>query len=198
MTLFLVRHAQSCFNASSVPDERPALHALDHDPITKLGQRQAAAVAARLATVIGKEACDLVYSPLLRASETARAIGSALPNASARPELSLAEISIRSTGGSRSVEHSFHALYSLVESIDPRVASRTQIVVTHEWVAQVILVRLLGMPLDSRTWFRLANASLSTVKLDNCVNLLTGLQEPTLAIVGINDVSHLSHEERTN
>lgn len=198
MTLFLVRHAQSRFNASCVPDDRPALRAPDEDSITELGARQAAAVAARLASAIGERECDLIYSPLPRARETARAIGHAVPNARSRAELSLAEISIRSTGELENAGTRLHALCSLVDSIDPRVAPRTQILVTHEGAAQVILVRLLGIPLDSPTWFRLANASLSTIKLDECVNVVSGISAPTLAIVGINDVSHLSPKERTN
>lgn len=69
MRLLLVRHGQTVGNVRrELQDGR--------DPLTELGRRQAAAVAAYLATLGAAEA--LYSSPLDRALETARLIGAAI------------------------------------------------------------------------------------------------------------------------
>src|SRR5215471_4794144 len=64
--LILVRHGESTAN-------REKIFAEDHTPLTDLGRRQAADVAARIASHFHPSA--IVASPLVRARQTAEVIG---------------------------------------------------------------------------------------------------------------------------
>ena len=94
MQLLLLRHGETVGNiARQLQDE--------HDPLTDLGRRQAAAIAAHLATLGPAEA--LYSSPLGRALDTARAIGSAIGH-EPQPRAAWAEINVGRAAG-----HTFDA-----------------------------------------------------------------------------------------
>ncbi len=94
MRLLLVRHGQTLGNIlRQLQDE--------HDPLTELGRRQAAAVAAYLAGLGAAEA--LYSSPLQRALDTARIIGAAIGQ-EPQPRPAWAEIDVGRAAG-----HTFDA-----------------------------------------------------------------------------------------
>ena len=94
MRLLLIRHGQTLGNVlRQLQDE--------HDPLTDLGRRQAAAIAAHLASLGAAEA--LYSSPLSRALDTARIIGAAIGH-EPQPRPAWAEIDVGRAAG-----HTFDA-----------------------------------------------------------------------------------------
>lgn len=198
--LILVRHGQSTFNA-----EHRIQGQLD-PPLTDLGQQEAAAAATRFRadTVAG-----FYCSPLMRAHQTAAAIGRALGREPERVP-GLMEIWLGSWQGRTGAElareepelweqWTTFSSWDLVPGSEGRVRFTDRVsttlhelwarhpegdvvCVTHGGVVQVALHEAIGRIPDGQFPFRIENASISV--------LIT--VRGRIVIAGANDVAHLS------
>ena len=182
-------------------------------PLTELGRRQGAAIAARLKRDLADTPCQLYSSDLKRASQTAEILGRELGPA---PQF-LAGLRESNggaaTGKSRqwarentsadldrclfdchpwSGAESWREFYERVAScmnrlVEEHEAERLPIVVTHGGTVSNIVVWWLGIPLDDlpeRTPFTASPGSIS---------ILTANRPGRVAIERLNDVAHLAN-----
>ena len=196
MNLYLVRHGESAFNAEG------RIQGQTNVPLSELGRQQSEALAAALV----KLPIEAVYSsPLERAFETARPLAEAL-DLPVQIEPRLMEINAGIFQGK--VWREIQAEYPVEAAswtahepdfVIPRGESRRQlmergmaaleairstdldevVVVAHGGVLTAALKGLLGVPAE-RNPFNLFNASISQVRWDSQVRLIT-----------LNQVDHL-------
>jgi len=197
--LILIRHGESTWNR-----ERRIQGQLD-PPLSEQGHEQARRVAGRLAR---RQVEALYTSDLLRASQTADAIASAL-GVEAKPMKELREIFLGDWEGLHTDElaqrfpDAWHAWtrepsWDVVprgegaSAFETRVASALEhlfeahshgdaIVVTHGGVIQIALHSVVGRPSHGLFPFRISNGSVSIVERRNS----------RMVIATVNDTSHL-------
>lgn len=190
MTIILVRHAQSIANATTPVEYRVAKSDRTNSSLTELGIEQARCLSNRLAGEFGEtESITLMSSPLHRARDTARIISSELPAAVIIEYPFLQEIV--ASNEQREVRRAIVAITPDISDFtnDLRKSRDLKIVVTHEWVAQIILGCLIGVQ-SSDIWFRLANCSVTRLESDIFMRS-SGLREWGLSVSSLNDVAHL-------
>ncbi|MGI8926155.1 MAG: histidine phosphatase family protein [Tepidiformaceae bacterium] len=199
MIIYLVRHGETAYNRDGLGLGRADV------PLTELGQRQALAVAARLAEV----PLDRVFSsPLERALSVARAIagergvpldvraeltemdvgeteGLTFPEMRERHAPFLAEW--RGPGGAAAVMPGGESLSAVDVRLQPfysalrGTAADAVAVVSHNFVLRLLLCHLLGLELGAFRSFLLGLASVSMLSLER--------GEATLRL--LNDSCHL-------
>lgn len=197
--LILIRHGESTWNR-----ERRIQGQLD-PPLSEQGHEQARRVAGRLAP---RRVEALYTSDLLRASQTAAAIASAL-GVEARPMKELREIFLGDWEGLHTDElaQRFPEAWDAwtrepswdvvprgegASAFEGRVVSAMDrlfeqhsrgdaIVVTHGGVIQIALHRVVGRPSQGLFPFRISNGSVSIVERRN----------GRMVIATVNDTSHL-------
>jgi phosphoserine phosphatase len=203
MRILLVRHGETKWNAEG----RYQGQTFDI-PLSDVGCRQAHALAARLAGVALTRA---VSSPLLRATQTAGAVlgsrsrcldvdpgflevahgdweGRLDSDVQARDDAlrrAWRETPDRVTlpGGESLEDVNRRAWPAFARACRGLVEDDTLLVVSHDGTIRVLLCRVLGLSL-ARVWsFRQAPA---------CLNLLEGPDVEHLAVVRLNDASHVS------
>jgi phosphoserine phosphatase len=179
LILYLVRHGQTGHNRDGLGLGR------DDVPLTKLGERQAAALGNRLAAV----RFDRVFaSPLQRAGQTAMAIARGVPVESRE---GLTEMDVGETEGMTFEEMrkrypdflarwtgdrpdlvsmpGGESLRDVSTRLDPFVAELSSLaakvvaIVSHNFTLKVLLCQLLGLELPKFRAFTLGVASLSVV-----------------------------------
>lgn len=179
--------------------------------LTKRGQRQARLVADRVRTLIGQEVPQLVSSDLMRASQTAKAIGDALGTA-ARLDPDLREMSYGSAGGRPQVwmaEHEHHApragdrmnhrsvpdgesrrefairVYRAMARVIENPAP-VHVLVTHGFTLTFLVAAWVEMPLDATGYINLRAST----------GGITHLRQDDIrfnrAVLNLNMVSHLA------
>ena len=196
--MLLVRHAESTGNAERL------IQGVTDLPLTPFGERQAEALAQRLARE--RRPCALYASPLRRAWETALTIGAVcdlspqpLPDARERDfgvgngmpiaqALEQYAVSGSAPGDLRLVfpgEEAYDAFRERVAAaflaLEERHDDETVVVVTHSGSIAAFLTVVLGLPADRHRLFRIGNASITTLDLRGGVAM----------VLGINDRCHL-------
>lgn len=203
MRILLARHGETVWNVEG----RHQGQGFDI-PLSEVGRAQAQALAARLA---GLELARAVASPLLRARETAELAldtrASILGLDPALMEIAhgewegclASEIRERYPDIQRAWRESPHTVTlpggesfqgvmdrawpAFCRACEGLGEEDTLLVVTHDGVNRAILCRILGLPL-SRVWaFRQA---------PTCLNLLEGGDVDHLAVVRLNDATHIN------
>ncbi|MCA9826502.1 MAG: histidine phosphatase family protein [Dehalococcoidia bacterium] len=200
MTIYLVRHGETAFNRDGLGLGR------SDEPLTELGQRQAAAVADALAA---RPIAAVYSSPLQRAKHAAeliaRATGSSLE---VRPDLTELDAgdteglafplmrerfpdfftAWRGNGahevplpGGESITDLALRLQGLAAEIRERATSEGVCVVSHNFVQRALLCDLLGIGLESFRSFAIELASITTLSI----------RGKTVRIESLNDVCHL-------
>lgn len=200
MRLILVRHGQTRHNADGRVQGRADI------PLSDVGQRQAAALAAVLAA---EPIAAVVSSPLRRARDTAAAIAAAHGLAVlVEPELvemdvgvmeGLSGAQMRSQypdvlkrwlepggtavplPGGESLAAVQERAWQAVSRLRERFPDGTVVAVTHNFVIAGIVCRALGLPLDAFRRFRIDLASRTTVEIgpERCL------------VLHLNDICHL-------
>jgi probable phosphoglycerate mutase len=203
MRIILARHGETSWNVEG----RHQGQSFDI-PLSEAGRAQAMALAARLQ---GQPIARAVASPLLRARQTAEiALGArvsmlvfdpgfmeishgewegrlASEIRETHPELQRAwreqPETVRFPEGESLQDVQDRAWPAFVQACEGLGEDETLVLVSHDGVNRVILCRILGLPL-ARVWsFRQAPTG---------VNLLEGPSLDRLAVVRLNDASHLN------
>ncbi len=206
MRLILVRHGQTRHNADGVVQGRADI------PLSDVGQRQAAALAAALADVpLGA----VVSSPLRRAWDTATAIAAAHGlTVQAEPDLiemdvgvmeGLSGAEMRSRypevlkrwlapggtavplPGGESLAAVQERAWRAVCRLRQRFPQDTVLAVTHNFVIAGLVCRAIGLSLDGFRGFRIEVASCTTLEVgpERCL------------LLHLNDTCHLRDLERS-
>lgn len=202
MRILLARHGETSWNVEG----RHQGQGFDI-PLSEMGRQQARALGQRLA---GISIARAVASPLLRARETAElALGDrsgclnldpalmeiahgawegrlATEIREEQPDLQRAWREAPHTvvlpGGESFQQVQDRAWPAFLKACEGLGADDVLLVVTHDGVNRALLCRVLGLPL-ARVWaFRQA---------PTCLNLLEGSDPGCLAVVRLNDASHL-------
>lgn len=205
MRILLIRHGETSWNVEG----RYQGQSFDI-PLTGAGRSQAQALAARLRTLSATRA---VCSPLLRAQQTASLLLEAMPPLpeSLHQDKDLMEINhghwegrfaadvarehpdeveawrntphtFRIPGGESLQEVQERGWQSLLRACQGLGEEGLVVMVGHDGVNRAILCRVMGLPL-SRVWsFRQAST---------CLNLLEGPDPENLALVRLNDATHI-------
>ncbi len=203
MRILLARHGETAWNVEG----RHQGQGFDI-PLSEVGRRQAEALGGRLR---GLPLVRAVASPLLRARQTAEtALGDraamlrldpafmeiahgewegklASEIREAYPEIQRAwreaPHTVTLPGGEsfqRVLDRAWPAFCAACEGLGEE---ETLLLVTHDGVCRVLLCRILGLPLE-RVWaFRQA---------PTCLNLLEGAEPERLAVVRLNDATHIN------
>ncbi|HLZ72060.1 MAG TPA: histidine phosphatase family protein [Dehalococcoidia bacterium] len=200
LRLLLLRHAQTAHNRDGLVQGRA------DNPLSELGQRQAAALAERLSTA----PLEAIYSsPLVRARQTAEAIAAphglgvaiepdliemdigameGLSGAELRerfPEFMKAWLSQDAGGaampGGESLAQVQARAMAVVERVIARHPAGVAAVVSHNFVLLTVLCAILGLPLHEFRRLRQGVASLAIVEV------LPGQRR----LVSFNDLCHL-------
>lgn len=203
MRILLARHGETSWNVEG----RHQGQGFDI-PLSEVGRRQAEALGARLRPVAFARA---VASPLLRAKETAElALGQQAGKLQLDPALmeiahgewegrlatEIREVypevqrawreaphTVTLPGGESFQQVLDRAWPAFVGACAGLGEEETLLVVTHDGVNRVLLCRILGLPLE-RVWaFRQA---------PTCLNLLEGPEPDRLAVVRLNDATHIN------
>lgn len=200
MRLLLVRHGESAWNASGL------LQGQADPPLSELGRRQAARMAARL---VDEPIDAIVASDLIRAHDTAKALADAV-QLPIQPRVDLREVDLGSwTGASREEleqkdpgawrswriegiegweggERYDQAIVRVAEAISGIAAEwrdRTVVAVTHGGTIRLATCHLLGMPAaDLGRIMSIGNASITEFLVE---------PDGTGRIVRLNDMAHL-------
>jgi probable phosphoglycerate mutase len=184
MRLLLLRHAETILN------QEHRVQGLSQSDLTPLGQDQACA----LAEALKGERLDAIYSsPLARALQTARAIAAARgiavqevdplkeANAGEMEGLLASELSalypkfmarwpVDATAampGGESLQQVQDRVWPFLGGLPERHQDQTIAVFTHNFVIQVVIAKMLGMPTVAALKLRIGLASISEVEWSN-------------------------------
>jgi probable phosphoglycerate mutase len=202
--LLLIRHGQSTWNAIR------RIQGWADPPLDDAGREQASKLASRLAAEEHNIAA-LYSSPLLRANQTAYAIGQTLGlivqtddrlkenNVGQITGLNDAEVNQRfpdwvaqfqqagneyiTPPGGEDRDHFVQRATAVMADIVARHPDQTIAVVSHGGTLGVYLAHLLGMPIHRRLPFQFDNASLSIVRIT----------ERRVRLIKFNDTWHLAN-----
>lgn len=181
-------------------------------PLTELGRRQAAAIAARLKTDLAHTPCRLYSSDLKRAAETAEIIGRELDltpqfmpslrernggsatgktkqwaTENAAPDLAQSLFDCHPWPGAESWREFYNRIASCMDRLsDQHDQNQIALVVTHGGALSNIVAWWLGIPLDhlpERTCFTASPGSIS---------ILEAKRPNRIALERLNDVAHLT------
>ncbi|MBI2765686.1 MAG: histidine phosphatase family protein [Chloroflexi bacterium] len=200
MIVYLVRHGQTAYNRDGLGLGRADV------PLTPLGEQQAAAVGARLAT---EPITRIFSSPLGRALATARAVGGERAIA-IEPRVELLEMDVGHTEGMTFAamreqhgeflkewagpngEHACMPGGERIIDVDARLSpfvdelltldEAAVAVVSHNFVTKLAICRLLGLPLATFRSFATDVASISTFDV----------RGGRVMVRALNDICHLN------
>jgi serine/threonine-protein phosphatase PGAM5 len=182
-TIILVRHGQY----DSVPggDERTSMG------LSALGVAQARLAGARLAA--WPQTLDgLHVSPLLRARDTAAAIGESLPGRSFDIDEGLAECTPPTRRTEVTADETPEAFAACTQQLDATFARyfqpvagqpRTDLLVCHGNVIRYLVTRALGV--DTQAWLEMSvgHASISVIRVE---------PDGRMKVISVGDVGHLA------
>ncbi len=196
MSLFLIRHGQSVANKATHADQRNLVDTGDNSHLTRLGELQSKRVGQALTRLTKNHpgVPTILFSPLVRAAQTAHVIHQYLPHAQVKPTTALREIEVRDGDVSAAVKSARADLNGIVSHIKQNLHD-TLICVAHEWVMQILMQSLLECP-KCDIWFRFANCSLTEFVVDRCIRS-DGLFHDGFSLASLNNVTHLDNDQLT-